>query len=288
MIWPQHLSTTRPRLSFVRQARDKRPTLLLLHGVTRLWRDWEPVLAGLTAFWNIAALDHRGHGESERASSYFVTDYVADAVAFLRTDIGEPVTILGHSLGAMVAAAVAAEVPEYVKALVLEDPPFETMGTRIIGTAWQAQFKGMQTAVCEAAKGGDLAGLLADIAIPQMDGTLKTLAQIRSKAALEWSANCLRSVDPGVFTPLIEGRWLQGYDRHRVFGAIECPTLLMQADSAAGGALTDADTAEAVSLITGCQHVRFAGANHQLHRDHANAFLSALGDFALQYGFHPH
>lgn len=282
MIAPQHFSTTSPRLSFVREARDRRPTLLLLHGVTRLWRDWEPVLPALTTFWNIVALDHRGHGESERAASYFVTDYVADAVAFLRKDIGEPVTILGHSLGAMVAAAVAAEMPEYVKALVLEDPPFETMGTRIIGTAWQSQFKGMQTAVCEAAKGGDLAGLLADIALPQSDGTFKTLGKIRSKASLEWSANCLRAVDPGVFTPLIEGRWLQAYDQHSVFRAIKCPTLLMQADPAAGGALTDADTGEAVSMIAGCRHVRFAGASHQLHRDHSHAFLAALRDFALQ------
>lgn len=282
MIWPRQFSTTSPRLSFVRQARDKRPTLLLLHGVTRLWRDWEPVLPSLTKSWNIVAVDHRGHGESEKASPYFVTDYVADAVAFLRHEIGEPVTILGHSLGAMVAAAVAAEVPEYVKTLVLEDPPFETMGTQIIGTAWQSQFKGMRAAVCEAAKGGDLASLLADIAIPQLDGTFKTFGQIRSKASLEWSANCLRPVDPEVFSPLIEGRWLQGYDRHRVFRAIKCPTLLMQADPAAGGALTDADAAEAASMITGCQHVRFSGASHQLHRDHSNAFLSALGDFALQ------
>lgn len=253
--------------------------MLLLHGVTRLLDDWEPVLAELSASSDIVAYDHRGHGESERGSSYLVMDYVEDCVGFLRKEISLPVTVVGHSLGAMVAAAVAAQVPEYVKALVLEDPPFETMGSRIQGSGWQSQFIGMQSVARRASETDDLTNFLAQVSIPQTDGTARSFGELRSRASLEWSANCLRSVDPDVFTPLIEGRWLHGYDRHRIFRSIQCPTLLLQADPSSGGALSDADAFEAASMIAACTHVRFLGRGHQLHRDHPDAFLSAIDEF---------
>jgi pimeloyl-ACP methyl ester carboxylesterase len=99
---------------------------------------------------------------------------------------------------------------------------------------------------------------------------------------LKWSAHCLQFVDPEVFTPLIEGRWLHGYDRQRVFRSIQCPTLLLQADPSSGGALSDGDAFEMASIITQCTHVSLAGKGHQLHRDHPEAFLSAINEFKAQ------
>src|SRR5437867_3138997 len=92
------------------------PALLLLHGVTRNGRDWENILPELTRHWRVIALDARGHGGSARAASYLLTDYIADTVRFVN-EIADsaPLVILGHSLGAMVAAAVAAELPQRVR-----------------------------------------------------------------------------------------------------------------------------------------------------------------------------
>jgi pimeloyl-ACP methyl ester carboxylesterase len=45
------------------------PTLLLLHGVTRNGRDWEPLLPGLTRHWRVLVTDHCGHGNSPRSAS---------------------------------------------------------------------------------------------------------------------------------------------------------------------------------------------------------------------------
>ncbi|MFI7133501.1 alpha/beta fold hydrolase [Nonomuraea sp. NPDC050153] len=44
-------------------------------------------------------LDQRGHGESDRATSYERNDYIADVVAFHRHLGVGPVPVLGHSLG---------------------------------------------------------------------------------------------------------------------------------------------------------------------------------------------
>lgn len=258
------------------------PTLLLLHGVTRCWRDWDPLLPALTREWRVIGLDQRGHGGSGRAASYRVMDYVADAVRFVREEVAAPLVILGHSLGAMVAAAVAAEAPQFVRGVVLEDPPFHTMGNRIAGTAWQAQFLGMREAARRGGTVDELADALADIRLPAPGGAFKHLGDLRDRASLRWSAQCLDHLDPEVLTPVIEGRWLDGYDVPAVLSRIRCPVLLLQADPAAGGTLTDADAGEVVQALSHCQNARFAGAGHQLHRDHPEKVLRAMREFRLK------
>lgn len=124
--------------------RGSGPSLLLLHGVTRCGEDWQPLMPALSAHWKVITVDQRGHGESPRGRGYLVADYIADAVRLVRDELSTPLVIFGHSLGAMVAAAVAAELPQWVRGIVLEDPPFHTMGNRITGSLWQSQFIGMQ------------------------------------------------------------------------------------------------------------------------------------------------
>jgi len=249
----------------VRRGPSQGPVLILLHGVTRSWRDWEPVVPFLSHQWTIFAIDHRGHGQSDRASSYFVDDYAQDLIEVLEQGVGDPVVLVGHSLGAMVAAIAASKVPERVRGLVLEDPPMQTMGRSIQGTVWQKLFQGMQQ-VCIA--GGSLEQIsqrLGSISLPQADGSTAQLKTLRTEEALRWGASCLSKLDPKVFEPLIAGDWLEGLDWESTAGRIASPAILLQADFGAGGALSDA---EAQAFCQGCQEcewVRFPGKNHQLH-----------------------
>jgi len=255
------------------------PTLLLLHGVTRCGADWETLVPTLAKNWTVIALDQRGHGESPRADGYLVTDYVTDAVRFIRQDTSGPLVVFGHSLGAMVAAAVAAELPERVHAVFLEDPPFHTMGNSIEGTAWQAQFLGMQETARRSGNVEEMADALADIRLPVSQGGFKRLGDLRDRASLAWSAQCLIRLDPEVLTPVIEGCWLNGFDFPAALSPVRCPALLLQADPAAGGALTDGDADTVLNTITTCQRVRFPGCSHQLHRDRPAEVLQAVETF---------
>lgn len=45
------------------------PTVSLLQGVTRRWRDWEPFLSALTESFRVIGLDHRGHGDNLEAKT---------------------------------------------------------------------------------------------------------------------------------------------------------------------------------------------------------------------------
>lgn len=269
---------SQPTLSFG-EGSGSGPVLLLLHGVTRCWRDWDPLLPLLADRWRVLAVDFRGHGESEHAKSYLVSDYVADTGRFVRDHIGGPVVIHGHSLGAMVAAAVAAEFPQYVSGVVLEDPPFHTMGDRIHGTAWQAQFSGMRAAALRRGSVDQLAAELADIALPMPDGRTRRLGEMRDANAIRWSASCLAKLDPEVLSPLIEGRWLDGYDPVEVALRVRCPAHLLQADRSAGGALSDEDARDFLNALHDCRHERFAGAGHLLHWQHPQRVADAVNTF---------
>ena len=101
------------------------PPLIFLHGVTSSATSWEKIAPEFAADYSVMAFDLRGHGLSSKpASGYSVAGhYAADIIDFLRSHVAEPATLIGHSLGAVVTAPVAATVPDKVRYIVMEDPP---------------------------------------------------------------------------------------------------------------------------------------------------------------------
>ncbi|HVK24754.1 MAG TPA: alpha/beta hydrolase [Actinokineospora sp.] len=104
------------RLNCVRSGSGA-PTVLL-HGLGHDTTTWDAVaLPGL-----LHAFDLRGHGRSDRTPEYsleLMAEDVVHALALLGLD--RPL-LIGHSMGAVVASLVAAERPDLVGELVLEEP----------------------------------------------------------------------------------------------------------------------------------------------------------------------
>ena len=89
------------------------------------------VLPPLALRWHLYAPDLRGFGLSGRApGAYRVLDYAGDVIAFLRGVVRGPAAVVGHSLGAIVAIAVAADASDLVRAAVLEEPPLGIVGAQ--------------------------------------------------------------------------------------------------------------------------------------------------------------
>jgi pimeloyl-ACP methyl ester carboxylesterase len=243
------------------------PPLLLLHGVFRAWQDFMPIIPALAARWQIDALDFRGHGKSSRREGkYRVIDYVEDAVAFLKHGCDEPTVVYGHSLGAMVALAAAAVEAGCVKAVILEDPPFETVGSRLRETVFYSQFLGMRPLAGSKADAADVARALGEIELTTPGtGRKSRLGDLRDAVALRFGARCLKQVDPDVFAPLIAGEWLKGYDLDGILKRVTCPVLLLQADMAAGGMLTDSDAGRLETQLADCTRIKLTGAGHLIH-----------------------
>lgn len=100
--------------------------LVLLHGLGVSGQVWQGFGRLLEPTARLIAPDMRGHGESDKPSAgYLPRDYVGDVAALLAHEPSRPLAVLGHSLGAVVAAQLAAERPELVSKVVLLDPPFD-------------------------------------------------------------------------------------------------------------------------------------------------------------------
>jgi pimeloyl-ACP methyl ester carboxylesterase len=222
--------------------------------------------------WQVYAIDQRGHGQSKRATSYLTIDYIGDAVSFLREEIKRPAVLYGHSLGAMVAAAVAAEAPDCVRAIILEDPPFHTMGTRIESYVMYPYFVALEKLASNGQSLSQLVAALGAIEIMTAKGKAK-VGELRDAAALRFTAKCLQQLDPAVMTPIAEARWLDGYDLAKVVRGIQCPVLLLQADASAGGMLIDADADLIEQTVADVTRVKLAGISHQMHTQAPDAVL---------------
>jgi len=241
------------------------PTIVMFHGVLRAWNCFLPLATQLSPTYDLISLDQRGHGTSDRADRYLVADYADDGVEWLERAVGRPTVLYGHSLGAMVAASVAARCPNLVRGVVLEDPPFDTLGKYIKNTALHDYFRQLSELVAAQLPQAELTRRLSDVTTtnPQTGGRLR-LGDVRDAAALRFFASTLRRVDPRVFEPIVSGNWLDGYDIDRVLGEIRCPVLLLQGEAAAGAMLTDADVARVRTAASDVAHVRLP-AGHMLH-----------------------
>jgi pimeloyl-ACP methyl ester carboxylesterase len=109
------------RYTFVRSATPTdQPPILFLHGFGSSLAQWQENLLPLSQTHPVYALDLVGFGASEKADTAYKVELWADQVYdFWRTFIGEPIVLVGHSLGALVALTAAVAYPEMVKNLAL-------------------------------------------------------------------------------------------------------------------------------------------------------------------------
>jgi len=100
------------------------PPLLLLHGVGSGAGSWLAQLTSLANELRVIAWDAPGYGESDALPDPVprAADYAASALGLADALGLERFVLLGHSLGAIMAAALCAHHPERVLRLVLSAP----------------------------------------------------------------------------------------------------------------------------------------------------------------------
>lgn len=96
------------------------PPVVLVHALGGSVHAWHGVMENLSLHHHVVALDLRGHGRSEGTNGSFSIPTFADDVAALIAALELPaVTLVGHSMGSLVAQHLAATKPELVDNLVL-------------------------------------------------------------------------------------------------------------------------------------------------------------------------
>jgi pimeloyl-ACP methyl ester carboxylesterase len=98
--------------------------VLFLHSFAGDSTHWSSALEALAPRRRVVAFDFSGHGTSPAARGrYSIRRLAQDVLAVANTQNLEHFALVGHSLGAQVAAEFAAAGPQRVKKLILVDAP---------------------------------------------------------------------------------------------------------------------------------------------------------------------
>jgi pimeloyl-ACP methyl ester carboxylesterase len=100
------------------------PPLILLHGLAGSARWWRRNTPALERSFTVHAIDLPGFGASRREARFVLDDAPAQLAATMDRLGIERASVVGHSMGGLVAAGLAAEFPERVDKLVLVDAGF--------------------------------------------------------------------------------------------------------------------------------------------------------------------
>ncbi|MFO0882694.1 MAG: hypothetical protein U0894_00650 [Pirellulales bacterium] len=91
-----------------------------------------------------------------------------------------------------------------VRGIILEDPPTHDFLQQIPGTGYEATFNAMQSLAGSKKSVEEIALTFGDTLLPLKNGQTIRLKETRDAPSLRFSADCLRKVDPEVFTPILE------------------------------------------------------------------------------------
>lgn len=113
------------RYTYIRAANGEgQPPLILLHGFGTSIGHWRHNLQALSQRHTVYALDLLGFGASEKAAApYDVAFWAEQVYDFWRQFVGQPVVLVGNSIGSLVCLAIAATHPEMVQGIVMINLP---------------------------------------------------------------------------------------------------------------------------------------------------------------------
>lgn len=254
-------------LHYYRSGGDK-PTLVLAHGVTDDGLCWGQFAEALANEYDLIAYDARGHGRSSWVPSYQWDDLAHDAAGLIRALHLQRPGMMGHSLGASTAAALAAYYPDLVGCIVLEDPPF-----RLGSAAEAAQAEQRYQASRESLRERRQESREALMALCRQQSPTWPEAEIGP-----WADAKLR-VDPEVAQFFKQAP----PDYRMLLPRIACPILLLTADPARGAIVTAEVAREAAALWRQGEVARIAGAGHCIHREQLAPSVAAVRAFLSRH-----
>lgn len=284
---------------------DHGPALLLLHAQHMDWYSYSRVLPELSRYFHVFAVDYHGHGKTIAPASHMHANQIgSDLAQFIKDIIQEPAFVSGNSSGGVLAAWLAANEPDLVKAIILEDPAlFSSEYPRVLDTIADKSF-----AICYdfVQQGGD------DFLLYWIDSCrdfFKTYVGFDAAPVLAASVNAYRSSNPGApveinYLPTMvrlmmrgmscydphfgavfhDGSWNAEFDHAQALARIQCPALLLHAnfeireDGVLNGAIDQADADRIVALIPDAQYMRI-DSQHVIHLDHPAEYIEIVRDF---------
>lgn len=268
--------------------------VVCLHGVTASTHEFGWLVPRLVeAGHRVVRVDFRGHGDSDRAEGpYGGPGYVTDALAVLEW-LDQPALLLGHSLGGVVALAVAQHRPELVRAALVIDPGLNVaeelaVGDRLDNAVLDETLRlihgGMPEVQASGITAEDFATRLDSVPTPSG----RPAGEVYAPGTTQWWASSQLRLDvrvlDGVVDPTVAWDRLP-FDIDR---PVAVPLLVLLADPARPDAIVG-DARQAQLEAAGSPDLEVvvvpcAGHNLQDERAHRRTFLAHLDRWLATHG----
>ncbi|WJZ01594.1 alpha/beta fold hydrolase [Corynebacterium freiburgense] len=291
-------------LNYAEHANDKTP-LLLIPGQGSIWQDYAPSLPALAEHYHVVVVDVHGHGKS----NWNREDYTAVRIAEDLTSLGRHIfkskfVVAGHSSGGLIAAQMAAEFPQDVQALVLEDAPFFATETDRVPSTFAGQDNKLLKEFLEQTEEKDyVAYVLPRSYIGRMFGDAwKPLAQqiVQQRhqnpdalPEIPWLGITINRIWESQSHPydkwwshafFISRSWHEGFEQEDVLRRVKVPTLFMKASTNYSdegillAALTDREVEHVKELVSDIRVVRVES-GHDIHFEKPEWYVQQLQQF---------
>lgn len=283
---------------------DNGPPLFLIHGQMVSWEDYVKVLPELSKHFHIFAVDCHGHGKSDKDPAKYTAQAMGnDFIWFIENVIGEPAIVSGHSSGGLLTAWLAANSPENVLGIVLEDPPFfSTEPDRREKTfAWQ-DFEVIHRFLNQAEEINYTRFYLENTYLQKFFG--KSWNYIKNYAYKYMDKNPDKPLRIFFLPPSMnrafdltsgpydlhfgdtfhDGSWFENFDQAETLSKISCPSVLIHTswsysdDGILLAAMSGDDAQRAHELIAGNRLINVKS-GHDLHYEKPKEFIRIMLDF---------
>jgi pimeloyl-ACP methyl ester carboxylesterase len=258
--------------------------VVLLHGILAGGLTWTRVAKALDPDFDLVLLDARGHGGTVGSvEGYSYATLTQDVVGVIAALGLERPSLLGHSLGGVTAALVAARHPDLVRSIVVEDAAWgseqrsrgEAIGQSEGYNAWLSAYIGYLEQLKTQAHSEQMAAALAQMlpgstAWPEEE----YVPWVAAQAALD-----LDLVRQG---PVLWNGMALDEPLSELVREITCPMLLLTGNAARGGSGRPEITDAVVEHGRDVRHVHFEEAGHLIHLDAYERFIEVARAFLME------
>ena len=232
------------------------PPVVLIHGVGLRAEAWSGQIEALIKDFRVIAIDLPGHGESETLSRQ---QSLKDYVTFIGDVLSEPALIVGHSMGAMIALALAVRFPDRVSGICAMNAIYR---------------RDQKAAAAVQARAAMLDGQSVADPSSTLDRWFGTETSVERSACERW----LREVDPAGYRAAYAAFAQADAPEDEALRALRMPALFMT------GALEPNSTPEMshamAALVPRGRAEVVAGAAHMMPMTHVEAVNRQLRVFA--------
>jgi pimeloyl-ACP methyl ester carboxylesterase len=287
------------------------PALLLIPAQMGTWESYKKVLVPLSKTFQVYALDIRGHGKSSWTPGNYSWKVIGqDMEIFINQVVQRKVFIAGNSSGGLITLWCAANLPDRVLGIILEDTPVFSAEMPRFKERDRFVYKGLQSLVEKIGNvhNRDLAEYFRGLELPVSDKKTKRMPdwfvewlskrikkveqrhpgrpiEVGYMERLNLLVKSLSMFDPDFARAFVDGRFYEGLNHAEALRRVQCPVLLLHADwkryeqYGLVGAMDD-DDARRVSEFASQTVYQKISANHVIHSFKPKQYIKAVKEFA--------